>query len=122
MSTRQAVLIVEDDTDVRELLVRRFTRCGYRAVAVASGEAGLAALEERRPCLAVVDIGLPGMSGWEFIKRMRASTTGNIPVCVVSALDRPAGPDGLIVDQYVIKPFTVDDIEGMLNVIDKEGS
>lgn len=121
MTTSPTVLIVEDDADVRELLSRRFSRCGYRAVAVASGEAGLTALDQRRPCLAVVDLGLPGMSGWEFIARFQARTAGLIPVCVVSALD-PTGEVGRpSVEGYVTKPVGAADIEHMLKIIEKEG-
>ena len=121
MSATPTVLIVEDDADVRELLSRRFSRCGYRPVAVASGEAGLTALDQRRPCLAVVDLGLPGMTGWEFIARFQERTAGAIPVCVVSALD-PTGDVGRPnVEGYVTKPVGAADIEHMLKIIEKEG-
>ncbi|MBA3744589.1 response regulator [Sporichthya sp.] len=122
MTTTPAVLIVEDDTDVRELLRRRFSRSGYHAVAVASGEAGLAALEWSRPCLAVVDIGLPGMSGWEFIARFRERTAGAVPVCVVSALDPPTDVARPNLEGYVTKPVGSRDIQHMLNIIDSGGS
>ena len=121
MNTALTVLIVEDDADVRELLSRRFSRFGYRAVAVASGEAGLTALDGRRPCLAVVDLGLPGMSGWEFITRFQARTGGSIPVCVVSALDPPGAVGRPSVDGYITKPVGAADIEHMLKIIEKEG-
>lgn len=120
MTAARAVLIVEDDADVRELLRRRFARSGYRAVAVASGEAGLAALDRRRPCLAVVDIRLPGMDGWEFITQFRERTAGCIPVCVVSALDPPADGERPSVERYVTKPVKARDIEHMLTFIDRE--
>lgn len=117
MTTSGAVLIVEDDADVRELLTRRFSRLGYRAIAVASGEAGLAALEQRPPCLAVVDIGLPGIDGWEFISRFRERTAGAVPVCIVSALDPPADDGRPSVEGYVTKPIKARNIEQMATFI-----
>jgi DNA-binding response OmpR family regulator len=119
VTTSAAVLIVEDDADVRELLRRRFTSLGYRAVAVASGEAGLAALEQRPPCLAVVDLGLPGISGWEFISRFRERTAGSVPVCIVSALDPPPDGERPHVEGYVTKPLKARYIEHMVKFIDK---
>ena len=122
MTAPASVLIVEDDADVRELLCRRFSRLGYRAVAVASGEAGLAALEQRPPCLAVVDIGLPGIDGWEFISRFRERTAGSVPVCIVSALDPPIDEDRPSVEGYVTKPLKARNIEHMVKIInDGEG-
>ncbi len=116
------VLIVEDDPDVRYLLVRRFTRAGHRTAPVASGEAALAAVEAERPSLAVVDIQLPGMDGWEFIRRFRAlGLAGSAPVYVVSILDPREAPEPPEIDGHVVKPFRATDINRMLQAITTRG-
>lgn len=117
------ILIVEDDADVRELLVRRFNRAGHRTVAVGSGEGALEALGQDRPGLAVVDIMLPGMTGWEFIRQLRADPrSSTVPVYVLSILDPPDGTEITWVDGYVVKPFRSRDIENMLRTIETSGS
>lgn len=116
------VLIVEDDPDVRYLLVRRFTRAGHRTAAVDSGEAALDAAQAERPSLAVVDIGLPGMDGWEFIRRFRAlGSAGSAPVYVVSIVDPADAVEPPEIDGHVVKPFRSTDIDRMLQAIPTGG-
>lgn len=116
------VLIVEDDTDVRQLLVRRLTRAGHRTAAVDSGEAALQAVDADPPSLAIVDIGLPGMDGWEFIRRFRAlGAAGSAPVYVLSILDPTETGDPPEIDGHVVKPFRAADIDRMVQAIPTRG-
>ena len=116
------VLIVEDDPDVRHLLERRFARAGHRTAAVESGEAALAAVNAERPSLAVVDIRLPGMDGWEFIRRFRAlGSAGSAPVFVVSIVDPTEVAEPLEIDGHVVKPFRATDIDRILRAIPTQG-
>lgn len=116
------VLIVEDDPDVRQLLVHRFARAGHRTAAVESGEAALNVVDEERPSLAVVDIRLPGMDGWEFIRRFRAlGSAGSVPVYVVSIVDPADAPEQPEIDGHVVKPFCGTDITRILQAIPTGG-
>ncbi|MGH8973904.1 MAG: response regulator [Acidimicrobiia bacterium] len=100
------VLIIEDDDDIRELLISRIRRLGYRPVAVSSAEAGLELAAAEVPELVVLDIRLPGIDGWEFLRRLRASpSTVGVPVMVVSIVDIDESADHLPVDGYIVKPF-----------------
>lgn len=68
----KTVLIVEDNEDNRliyETILRYF---GYTVVLAEDGETGLALAEKHRPALVLLDISLPGMSGWEFAERVQA--------------------------------------------------
>lgn len=122
-ATGAPVLIVEDDADVRRLLVHRFHRAGHRAIAVDSGEAALRAVAHERPHLAVVDVQLPGMSGLDFIRRLRADAPGEpVPVYVLSVVDPGDHEDVPPIEGYLVKPFTSGDISTMLRAIEKEGS
>jgi DNA-binding response OmpR family regulator len=117
------VLIVEDDPDVRHLLVRRFTRAGHRTAAVDSGEAALASVDADPPSLAVVDITLPGMDGWEFIRRFRAlGASGSAPVYVVSILDPTESAELPEIEGHVVKPFRMTDIDRMVQAIPTGGN
>ena len=66
------VLVVEDNASYRELLVRRLSKRGYAVVGVDSGEEALLQLAPAPPQIAICDISLPGMSGLELLRRLRA--------------------------------------------------
>lgn len=120
--SRGPVLIVEDDPDVRHLLERRFARAGYRTAAVESGEAALTAVNAERPSLAVVDIRLPGMDGWEFIRRFRAlGSVGSAPVYVLSIVDPVEALEPPEIDGHVVKPFRATDIDRIMRAIPAQG-
>jgi two-component system response regulator PhoP len=79
-------LVVEDHVGMADQLGKGFTERGYAAKLVANGEEGLFEAQEIDYTLAVVDLGLPGMSGLELIKRLRQS--GNtLPIVVLTARD-----------------------------------
>jgi CheY-like chemotaxis protein len=86
MAFKNRVLIVEDNSDARELMVLVLKRAGYE---VAEAATGLAALEQAhitRPDLIIMDLGLPGMCGDEATECLKADTsTKNIPVVVNTA-------------------------------------
>ena len=77
-------LIVEDHVGMADQLARGFSDRGYSAKLVANGEEGLFEAQEIDYTLAVVDLGLPGMSGLELIKRLRKSGS-QLPVIVLTA-------------------------------------
>ena len=79
-------LIVEDHVGMADQLGKGFTERGYAAKLVCNGEDGLFEAQEIDYTLAVIDLGLPGMSGLELIKRLRQS--GNtLPIIVLTARD-----------------------------------
>ncbi|MCC6766093.1 MAG: response regulator [Deltaproteobacteria bacterium] len=67
------VLVVEDDDDAREALCELLTLAGHRVRSAADGVAGLAALVDAPPDVALVDVGLPGIDGYEVARRARAA-------------------------------------------------
>jgi DNA-binding response OmpR family regulator len=101
------ILIVEDDRNIGNLVRTYLERDGYRVVWVRSGEDGLVELERQRPGLVVLDVGLPGIDGFEVCRRIRAR--GETPVIMLTArdeeLDRVLGLE-LGADDYVPKPFS----------------
>ena len=101
------ILIVEDDRNIGDLVRRYLERDGYRVTWVRNGEDGLAEIDRLRPDLVVLDVGLPGIDGFEVCRRIRA--LGETPVIMLTArdeeVDRVLGLE-LGADDYVPKPFS----------------
>lgn len=116
----EAILIVEDDRDLRaglEVLVRDQ---GYETVAVASGEDAFPALESRKFCVCLLDLMLPGMNGFEILKKLRADPRYSLlPVIMITA---EPGDEKMLTgyrtgaDYYISKPFTAEQIAYGLNL------
>lgn len=102
----ETVLIVEDDRDIVELLSLYLTGSGYDVVTAGNGEDALEQLQQHPADIALVDIMMPRMNGYDFIKALRA--TDNIPVIIISArtqaADKIVGLDAGA-DGFIAKPF-----------------
>ncbi len=86
------VLVVDDDPNVRTVLVRMLQRYRLRAVGVGDGGEALAIVKQRSPQAIVLDLRMPDMDGFEVLRRLQAdATTAAIPVVVLTAND--LGPD-----------------------------
>lgn len=99
------VMVVEDDPSIGALVRTYLERSGYRALWVRSGEDALAELRRHPIALVVLDIGLPGIDGFEVCRRI----AGEVPVIMLTARDEePDRVAGLEVgaDDYVPKPFS----------------
>ena len=66
------VLVADDDEDILLLVTTRLRRDGFDIVSARSGDEALALVRERRPALAVLDIGMPGLDGVQVLERIRA--------------------------------------------------
>lgn len=105
------VLLVEDEPAQRELLAYNLEAEGFRVTQAASGDEGLAAVREDPPDVLVLDWMLPGVSGIEICRRLRARPeTRGLPVIMLSArseeVDRVRGLE-IGADDYVTKPYAV---------------
>jgi len=112
--TGPRVLLVEDNDDAREMVSTCLGMRGYSVAACASGEAALDWLGQERPGVILVDIGLPGIDGYQFLRGARLlAGCASIPALAVTALGQPedmkrareAGFAG-----HVVKPFDVDEL------------
>lgn len=110
------VLLVEDDEPVRLAVVDGLAANGFDAVAVASAEAGQTHLAASPVDLVVLDVGLPGVSGLELCRRIRAEAN-EVPILILSARDAVADRvEGLRVgaDDYLVKPFDLSELVARL--------
>jgi DNA-binding response OmpR family regulator len=101
---RYVILVVEDDDDVRDLLTFALRNRGFTVEAVTNGQDALATLATRRPCLVILDLVMPGMSGQQLLVEMKGLDNRDVPVCVISALS-DAAPQGAIAT--LAKPFEI---------------
>ena len=84
------VLLVEDESDVVDLLRYHFKKAGFKVEIENSGDAGLAAVRSRRPDAVVLDLMLPGMTGLEVCRALKIdSETASIPVLMLTARPMP---------------------------------
>lgn len=98
------VLVVDDEQSVRSLVCLSLEGPDCKVEAFCDGRDALEALGGEYPDLILLDVGLPGMSGDEVLRRLRADKrTATIPVVLLTGLEPPEGskPDGV-----VLKPFT----------------
>ena len=104
----QRILAVDDDPAVTSVLKRGLTYEGFSVGTAASGEEGLALARDQSPDLVILDVMMPGIDGYEVLRRLRAADS-RLPVLMLTAKDAPADQvRGLSggADDYVVKPFT----------------
>ena len=104
------ILIVEDEADIQELIAYNLERAGHRALRATSGEQAVALVREALPDLVIIDWMLPGMSGIELARLLKADKRSeSVPLIMVTA--RSAEQDKLTgleigADDYMTKPFS----------------
>jgi len=106
MAVKQKILIVDDDTNIAELISLYLTKECFETKMVEDGEEALRAFEEFQPNLILLDLMLPGMDGYEVCRTVRK--TSSVPIIMLSAkgeiFDKVLGLE-LGADDYMIKPF-----------------
>ena len=111
----RTILIVEDYLPLREVIARLLRCHHYDAIEVASGEEAISVAADCRPDVILLDIGLPGIDGWETLSRLKAmKPTEAIPVVIATAqgignVDITRGYD-LGAADYIVKPYTIEDL------------
>jgi len=105
--TPKRVLIIDDEDDLRTMLSSYLTADGFEVLQASDGEQGLGSAQQKRPDLIVLDVGLPGIDGFEVLRRLR--TSSDVPVIMLTArteeVDRVVGLT-VGADDYVTKPFS----------------
>lgn len=106
----QRVLVVDDEPDIVALVVYHLARAGYRVSSASTGPDAVALARRERPDLVVLDLMLPGMSGFDVLREIRANEeTRRIAVLMLTARkDEPDRIRGLSLgaDDYLTKPFS----------------
>jgi len=111
---RRKVLIVEDETDFRDMLRHVLEHAGYQVAAAGNGEDGLGLYRQTLPDVVILDVNLPDMSGFDICRKIREdgprSETPILMCTVRSEVSGVAEGLGLGATDYVLKPFQVSDL------------
>ncbi|RFF31273.1 response regulator transcription factor [Wenzhouxiangella sediminis] len=113
------ILVVEDETELRELLGRALKRQGHAVDLAADGTNGLHFATEYPVDLAIIDLGLPGESGMEIVRRVRERDL-KYPVLILTARsDWQDKVEALEIgaDDYVTKPFRIEELMARVNAL-----
>lgn len=105
------IIVVEDDTNIRDLLVYALNNNGFRAVGLPGAKELYAQIDKIRPSLLILDLMLEGESGYDILKKVRANSVyQDLPVIILTAkdneYDKVKGLD-MGADDYITKPFGV---------------
>ncbi|HET6372549.1 MAG TPA: ATP-binding protein [Candidatus Polarisedimenticolia bacterium] len=111
------ILVVDDSEEVREVLRELLSRHGHTVVTVPDGESGLVELDSRRFDLAMLDLGLPGISGLEVAHRLKERWPGTRVALMTGYGDRMGSGDGEPhgVDFVLAKPFSLDQLRSVVD-------
>jgi signal transduction histidine kinase len=124
-SRRRRVVVVEDSDDVRDLLKECIEQLGHEVLVASGGLDGVALIGRARPDIALVDVGLPGIDGYEVARRIRAGRSGNTPLLValtgyggadVAKRARDAG-----FDLHITKPIELGRLQSVLGAATPAG-
>lgn len=111
------ILIIEDDTDINNVIAETLTKSGYCCTQAFSGTEALLYLEREGFALAVMDLMLPGLSGEELLPKLKE--TQQIPVIIVSAKDGLDSKINLLTsgaEDYLTKPFEIQELVARVGV------
>lgn len=118
----RTVVVVEDEPNIADLLDMYLRDAGFRVLQGATGARGLELVEQHRPSLVILDIGLPDVDGFEVCRRIR--TKSAVPVLFLTArdgeIDRILGLE-LGADDYVTKPFSPREVVARVKAILRRG-
>ena len=118
------ILVIDDDVSVRNFLKRGLSFEGFQVETADSGETGLRAALDRAPHLMILDLMMPGIDGFEVLRRLRSADV-QLPVIMLTANDEPeAQMEGLNTgaDDYVIKPVHFDVLMARIRAIERRSN
>ena len=104
------VLVADDDADIRDLVAFKLEQAGHEVIAVGDGQAALEQARSRHPGLAVLDVSMPGLSGIDVCRMLRAdpATAGMVIIMLTARVQEQDVEGGFSAgaDDYVTKPFS----------------
>jgi len=108
-SNLDTILVIDDDSVVRDLMSRFLTKLGFHVVAAASGEEGLRLAKQVNPLVVTLDVIMPDCDGWAVLNKLKADPElAEIPVIMVTVVDNESMGFELGASSYLIKPVDRD--------------
>ncbi len=115
------ILVVEDETAIQELIALNLSQAGHEATLVGDAQEALERVRDSLPDLVLVDWMLPGMSGVDLVRRLRANErTRSVPIIMLTA--RVEEADKLLglesgADDYITKPFSIRELNARIKAV-----
>ncbi len=107
----QTILLVEDDRDLRDVTAAMLSETGYSVETAPSGQDAMHQVARQMPDLMLLDMRMPGMSGWEFIQQFRLLYGQATPIVALTATHEIAEcATELQADGFLGKPFEMDEL------------
>jgi DNA-binding response OmpR family regulator len=116
MTGTPRILVIDDDSTIREMLEMVLDSEGYEVFTASHGMAAFALLDQVHPHVIILDMKMPILDGWGFLEQYRRRPGAKVPVIVLTAAQddsRRASEVGA--DAYVAKPFAIDDLIRVLD-------
>ncbi len=113
VGVRQRILIVDNEATDREFLVNLLEPLGFQLAQAASGQECLDQIPRFKPHLICMDLAMPGMDGWETIRRLREGGLSDAEIVIISANAFDQGNDnevGMHAEDFITKPVRIDDL------------
>jgi len=125
-SAKVRIVVADDDRDILDLVVFKLSQAGYDVVGVSDGVAALAAIEAEPPRLAILDVMMPGLSGLDVLRKVRANEAiKGLDVILLTARARDSDVDAGFATgatDYVIKPFSPRELLHRVNALLARGN
>jgi DNA-binding response OmpR family regulator len=115
------VLIADDDADIRDLVAFKLIQSGHQVTAVEDGMAALNVVREQPLDLVLLDIRMPGMSGLDVCRELRAThETASLPVILITARSQEGDVElgfAAGADDYIVKPFSPRELSSRVTAV-----
>jgi CheY-like chemotaxis protein len=110
--TRADVLVVDDDSDLREVIQAMLLVSGYEVRCARNGREAVEAFAEKRPAVVLLDMLMPVMDGWQCARELRMRYGSSVPIVVVTAAEHARARADQVgdVNDVLSKPFEMDDL------------
>lgn len=119
------ILVIEDESDLLEVIQYNLEREGHKVIACRNGEQGLSRIRTDNPDLVILDLMLPGLDGVEVCRRVKADpVTRAIPIIMVTAKSEESDIVlglGIGADDYITKPFSPKELVARVKVVLRRG-
>jgi DNA-binding response OmpR family regulator len=120
-TVKPVVLVADDDDDIRDLVAFRLDRAGYEVLRAGDGQQALDLAREHNPDLAVLDVMMPKLTGYDVTRELRAdAATSRIPVILLTARVQEADVARGFeagADDYVKKPFSPQELKARVQAV-----
>ncbi|TFC31585.1 response regulator transcription factor, partial [Cryobacterium sp. TMT1-3] len=118
MNTDRIAVVIEDDADVREVIAAILIEAGFEVLLAGTGAEGVELVRLHAPTLTTLDVNMPGMDGFETLKRIRLLSTRSI-IMISARFDEVDVVRGLSAgaDDFVAKPFRTGELRARIDAV-----